>query len=55
MPIFNEDYQKSKRKLNTDIWTKHGQDVFYKTEIGLKNLDASNNDYHMFTNFKDQV
>ena len=46
---------KKSKKLNSDSRTKQVPDVFYKTEIGLKTHAASNNDYHMFSNFNNQV
>ena len=57
-PQFENDHKagkKKSKKLNPDSRTKQGQDVFYKTEIGLKTHATSNNDYHMFSNFHNQV
>ena len=57
-PQFETDSKpgkKKSKKLTADSRTKQGQDVFYKTEIGLKTQAPSNNDYHMFSNFHNQV
>ena len=57
-PQFENDRKTAKKrskKLNADSRTKQGQGVFYKTEIGLKTQAPSNNDYHMFSNFHNQV
>ena len=57
-PQFDNEYKagtKKPKKLNSDSRPTQGSDVFYKTEIGLKTHAASNNDYHMFSNFNNQV